>query len=343
VVALVAAVLLVVAAVHRRDARRGPGAVALGGALRQETGGRPLVGTAVDDQALRDEPGYRADLAGQFSSVTPENAMKWAVLEPERGSTDWSGADRLVAFAQAHGQQVRGHTLVWYAQNPAWVEALKGSELRHVVREHIRTVMERYRGRIGTWDVVNEPFEDDGTRRPSAFQRELGDGWVEDALRTARTADAKAKLYINEIGAEGPGPKADALYALVKELKARGVPLDGVGFQAHFNQQGVPDGFAANLARFAALGLDVAITESDVALRLPADPAAQRLQALVFGQVAQTCKRLPRCVSLTFWGFTDRHSWIPATQPGRGAATLLDDHLRPKPAFRAVREALQGG
>ncbi|MBA2348482.1 MAG: endo-1,4-beta-xylanase [Solirubrobacterales bacterium] len=319
-----------------------PRAVTLPGVLREEAGTRLAVGTAVRDEPLREERGYRTVLARQFSSVTPENAMKWAVLEPERGKLDWSAADRLVDFAVEHGQAVRGHTLVWYSQNPAWVEGLKGAQLRQAVREHIRTVVGRYRRKVAVWDVVNEPFEDDGTRRKSVFQRELGDGWAEDALRTARTADAQAKLYINEIGAEAPGPKADAYFALAQDLLARGVPLDGVGFQAHFSESGVPDGFRENLERFAALGLDVAITEADVALEEPADAAALRLQARVYEEVARTCLAIERCVSLTVWGFTDRFSWIPETQPGRGEATLLDERLGPKRAFREVLRVLEG-
>lgn len=334
------AVLLVTGVALRVLEARGPDAVALPGQLKQAAGKR-LVGTAVDDVALRNEQGYRENLADQFSSLTPENVMKWALLEPVRGKRDWAAADRLVDFAEEHDQAVRGHTLVWWNQNPSWVEALRGEELRQVTREHIRTTMERYRGRVGTWDVVNEPFEDDGSRRRSVLQRELGDGWVEDAFRTARVADGEAKLYLNEIGAEKPGPKSDALFALVKELRGRGVPLDGVGFQAHLARGGIPDGFRGNLERFAALGLDVAITEADVALAVPADAAARRAQARAYRGVVQACMAVPRCRSITFWGFTDRHSWIPATQPGKGAATLLDAELRPKPAYRAVLRALR--
>lgn len=321
---------------------RGPAATGLPGSLREAAGER-RVGTAVDDRALRDEPGYRDVLAEQFSSVTPENAMKWGVLEPVRGTRDWSGADRLVAFAREHGQAVRGHTLVWHDQTPIWVTELRGDALRRATREHIRATIGRYRGRVGTWDVVNEPFEQDGTRRASVFQRELGDGWVEDAFRTARAADPDATLFLNEIGAEAPGPKADALYALARGLLRRGVPLDGVGFQGHFSSSGVPGGFAENVARFAALGLEVAITEADVALELPAGEAALQSQARIAAETARICTRLPRCRSITYWGFTDRHSWIPESQPGRGAATLLDEELRAKPAFRAVLEALRAG
>ncbi len=335
--------LLLVAAFGRAvQEERGPDAVALPGVL-EEAAGKRLVGTAVDDAALRDEPGYRTVLEQQFSSVTPENAMKWEVLEPTRGELDWGAADRLVDAAERDGQAVRGHPLVWFGQLPEWLEALRGPQVRQVMREHVRAVVGRYGRRVGTWDVVNEPFEDDGTRRQSVFETQVGPDWIEDAFRTARTASAEAKLYLNEIGAEAPGPKSDALYALVRELRSRGAPIDGVGFQGHFSRTGVPPGFRANLERFAALGLDGAITEADVALELPAGAAALRGQARTYGELTGACVAIPRCRSLTFWGFTDRHSWIPATQPGRGEATLLDAELRPKPAFAAVLRALQNG
>ena len=335
--------LLTWAALRARHRAEGPAAAALLGPGLRAAAGRLRVGTAVDDAPLQADPGYRAELAREFSSLTPENAMKWAVLEPTRGKVDWAGADRLVDFAGDHDQAVRGHTLVWWNQNPAWVDALHGGALRAAVREHIGAVVGRYRGRVGMWDVVNEPFEDDGSRRLSTFQRELGDGWIEDALRTARAADPAARLFLNEIGAEGPGPKSDALYALVKDLRARGVPLDGVGFQFHLNLKGPPAGVRANLARFAALGVEVALTEVDVALRQPAGAADRRAQAAVFGTVVRSCRVVPRCAGVTFWGFTDRYSWIPGAQPGMGAATLLDAQLRPKPAYAAVLQALGDG
>lgn len=347
-----AALLLVLAAIvvavqqHEED-HRGPRAQPLAGTplrtLARRAGGR-LIGTAVDDGALRHEPGYRADLAGQFSSVTPENVLKWALLEPTRGKVDWSGADRLVAFARRHDMAIRGHTLVWWDQLPAWVQALKGNAARQAMHAHIRAVLHRYRRTIRTWDVVNEPFADDGRRHASVWQSQLGDGWVQDALRTARAADPTGSLWINEFDAEAIGPKSDALYALVKDLKARGVPLDGVGFQAHLTLHGLPPTALANLRRFAALGVDVAFTEVDVALA-DGDPAsdALRRQAGVYGDVARTCLAVSRCRGLTVWGFTDEHSWIPGTQPGNGRADLLDGRLRAKPAFGALQRELAAG
>jgi endo-1,4-beta-xylanase len=214
-------------------------------------------------------------------------------------------------------------------------------QLRQAMREHIRNVMAHYAKQVGVWDVVNEPIADSGRLRPSVFARRLGEGFIEDAFRTARAADPDAKLYLNEIGAEGSNPKSDRLYEIVRGLKAGGVPIDGVGFQSHFNLDGIPAGYVENLQRFRALGVDVAITEADVGLRLPPSAADLHKQAQVYAQIVRACLTV-KCASLTFWGFTDGRSWISETQAGMGAATLLDEHLRPKPAFGAVQAVLKG-
>ena len=299
------------------------------------------IGTAVRGDALKRNRAYRQLVAQQFSSVTPENEMKWDLIEPERGKYDFGAADDIVKRADEAGQKVRGHTLVWHAQVPGWVRELDGGELRQAMREHIHRVMEHYDKEVGVWDVVNEPIDDQGGLRRSVFQRRLGDGFIADAFRTARAADRDAKLYLNEIGAEGINPKSNRLYEIVRGLKARGVPIDGVGFQTHSNLNGLPTDFVANMQRFRALGLDVAITEADVALKLAPSAADLRAQARVYAQIVRSCMAV-RCASLTLWGFTDGRSWISETQAGMGAATLLDASLRPKPAFSAVQRALSG-
>ena len=228
---------------------------------------------------LKRNRAYRQIVASQFSTVTPENEMKWELIEPSRGEYDFGPADDIVEHADEARQKVRGHTLVWHFQLPAWVRELGPKDLRQATREHIRNVMEHYDKEVGVWDVVNEPIADSGRLRPSVFARRLGEGFIEDAFRTARAADADAKLYLNEIGAEGSNPKSDRLYEIVRGLKARGVPIDGVGFQAHFNLDGMPAGFVENMQRFRALGLDVAITEADVGLRLSPSAADLHKQA----------------------------------------------------------------
>lgn len=295
------------------------------------------VGSAVAAPYLSGEADYRAVLNREFDSVTPENEMKWATVEAVRGQYDWSGADEIVKFAQRTGKSVRGHTLVWHSQLPDWVGALPADELRSVLRQHITTEMKRYKGKIRAWDVVNEIFNEDGTRRDTVFQQKLGDGYVADALRWARQADPSAKLYLNDYNIEGLNPKSDAMYDLIRTLKRQGVPIDGVGVQAHLSTQyGFPAGFRENLSRFAALRVDSAITEADVRIPLPPDPAKLATQASYFRQVWNACHAVSRCVEFTTWGFTDRHSWVPDVFPGEGAACLFDADLRPKPAYRAL-------
>jgi endo-1,4-beta-xylanase len=295
----------------------------------------------VRGDVLKHNRAYREIVAAQFSSVTPENEMKWYAVEPKRGDFTFGAADEIVDEARKAKQKVRGHTLVWHLQLPGWVKDLGADDLRAAMHEHIQRVMGHFEKDVGVWDVVNEPISDSGSLRPSVFLRRLGPGYIADAFRTARAADADAKLYLNEIGAEGVNAKSDKLYEIVSGLKAQGVPIDGVGFQTHANLQGLPPDFVDNMRRFRALGLDVAITEADVALKLPPSAADLQAQADVYAQIVRSCLAV-ECRSLTFWGFTDGRSWISETEAGMGAATLLDEQLRPKPAFFAVQRALGG-
>jgi endo-1,4-beta-xylanase len=324
---------------------------ARGGADAKPLPGTPLrelakrrgleIGTAVRADVLKRNRAYREIVAAQFSTVTPENEMKWDFIEPSRGEFNFDPADEIVDKAREAGQKVRGHTLIWWFQLPDWMKELDPAQVRAATREHIRRVMGHYEKDVGVWDAVNEPITDRGRVRRSVFEQALGPDFIADAFRTAHTADPDAKLYLNEIGAEGINPKSNRLYEVVRDLKARGVPIDGVGFQTHTNLKGLPPDFVANMRRFKALGLDVAITEADVALKLPASDADLLKQAKIYARIVRSCLAV-QCSSLTFWGFTDGRSWIPETQAGMGAATLLDEELRPKPAFFAVQRALGG-
>jgi endo-1,4-beta-xylanase len=301
------------------------------------------IGTAVDMNALADDAPYRAAVAREFSTVTAENVMKWESTEPQQGAHDWAAADRLVDFARANRQQVRGHTLVWHNQNPSWVneEDLTPAQLRAVLRRHIIDEVTHFKGRIWHWDVVNEVFNDDGTWRDTIWLRNLGQGYVADAFRWAHQADPKAKLFLNDYNNEGVNAKSDAYYALVKQLRAEGVPVHGYGVQGHLAvQYGVPGDTLTNLRRFERLGLQTAFTEVDVRMPLPADPIKVQAQAQGFTSLLQACLLADRCVSYTLWGFTDRYSWVPGVFDGEGSATPLDENLAPKPAWAALRDTL---
>ncbi|WP_082373364.1 endo-1,4-beta-xylanase [Nocardia sp. NRRL S-836] len=327
VLAITAAAAVVVAAQAAPASAAGP--------LKSVT--HRWVGSAVAAGPLADEPDYRAVLTREFDSVTPENEMKWGVVEATRGQYDWSGADAIVSYAKRTGKSVRGHTLVWHSQLPDWVDDLEPAELRSTVKQRIKTAVSRFKGKIRAWDVVNEAFNEDGTRRETVFQQKLGDGYIAEAFRLAHAADPRAKLYINDYNIEGVNAKSTAVYELVRTLKKQGVPIQGVGIQTHLAlQYGFPTSMRENIERFAKLGVDVAITEADVRIPQPTDAAKLEAQADYYQQAWDACHAVRRCVEFTTWGFTDRHSWVPGVFPGEDDACLFDENLRPKPAYHRI-------
>jgi endo-1,4-beta-xylanase len=289
-------------------------------------------GTAVAAGHLG-ESGYAATLDREFTSVTPENEMKWDATEPTRGTFTFGTADQIVNHALGQGMDVRGHTLVWHQQLPSWVSGLSATDLRTAMNSHINGLASHYRGKIHSWDVVNEAFQDGGSgaRRSSPFQDKLGDGYIEEAFRTARAADPAAKLCYNDYNTDGVNAKSNAVYNMVKDFKARGVPIDCVGFQSHFNSASpVPSDYRANLQRFADLGVDVQITELDI-------EGSGTAQADSYANVVRACLAVSRCTGITVWGITDKYSWRSG-----GTPLLFDGNYGKKPAYDAVLTALGG-
>ncbi|MFJ6296067.1 endo-1,4-beta-xylanase [Streptomyces griseoviridis] len=302
-------------------------------------------GSATDNPELTDTA-YTALLGREFDMITPGNGMKWYATEPRQGVFDWTNGDEIVGLARAHHQRVRAHTLVWHSQLPDWLTGRDWTpdELRAVLKKHILAEVGHYRGKVYSWDVVNEAFNEDGSYRDTLWYRTLGPGYIADALRWAHQADPRAKLYLNDYNIDGVGAKSDAYYRLAKDLLARGVPLDGIGLQAHLAlQYGYPATLEDNLRRFSRLGLDTALTEVDVRMQLPADAAKLATQAQWYRDLTAACLAVRRCVGVTVWDYTDKYSWIPAVFPGEGAALPWDEQLRPKPAYAAIRQALGGG
>jgi endo-1,4-beta-xylanase len=332
-------------------------------------------GAAVRFSALRDDGRYRDTFLREFDSLTPENELKMAAVQPRRGQFDFGTADALVDFARRNGRAVHGHALVWGLSLPLWLvdhgssdqiglrlppivlPALPGAvgkglsngatvltgwrrdELVAIMRTHIATVMRHFAGRVGEWDVVNEPMAGDGGPSPSVWRRFIGPDYVELALRAARAADPKAKLFINEYGVEGPGRKLEGFVELVRNLQKRDVPLDGIGLQMHSHILGYHDQatIESTMRRFAAMGLEVQVTEMDVGTSLLDVAGVDRLsrQAAAYGAAARACNAVTACKRFTTWGITDRLSWI-----GAGEAPLLfDADYKPKPALDAVRNA----
>ncbi|MFE2641559.1 endo-1,4-beta-xylanase [Streptomyces nigra] len=293
---------------------------------------------------------YRKVLGREFSSVSPENQMKWDYIHPERDRYDFGQADAIVEFARKNHQVVRGHTLLWHSQNPAWLENgdFTEAELRGILREHITKVVGRYKGRIQQWDVANEIFDDQGDlrTRDNIWIRELGPGIVADAFRWAHRADPKAKLFLNDYNVESVNAKSDAYYALVKDLRAQRVPVHGFSVQGHLSTRyGFPGDLADNLRRFDALGLETAVTELDVRMDVPEGsvptPAQEKQQAEYYQRMLQACLEVDGCNSFTIWGFTDKYSWVPVFFQGEGFATVMTDGFGRKPAYYALRDTLK--
>ncbi|MET9778747.1 endo-1,4-beta-xylanase [Streptomyces sp. NPDC006367] len=287
-------------------------------------------GTAIASGRLSD-PAYTAIADREFTMVTAENEMKIDATEPQRGRFDFTAADRVHNWAVQNGKQVRGHTLAWHSQQPGWMQSLGGSQLRQAMIDHINGVMAHYKGRIAQWDVVNEAFADGGSgaRRDSNLQR-TGNDWIEVAFRTARAADPSAKLCYNDYNVENwTSAKTQAMYAMVRDFKQRGVPIDCVGFQAHFNS-GNPyhSNFRTTLQNFAALGVDVAVTELDI----------QGAPASAYAAVTNDCLAVSRCLGITVWGVRDTDSWRSQDTP-----LLFNGDGSKKPAYTAVLDALDGG
>jgi endo-1,4-beta-xylanase len=277
--------------------------------------------------------------AQQFDMITPGNEMKWDTTEPSRGAFNFGPGDAIANFARSHGDRIRGHNLVWHSQLPSWVSSLPLNQVQSAMETHITTEVGHYRG-LYAWDVVNEPFNDDGSFRQDVFTSAMGTGYIADALRTARAADPGAKLYLNDFNIEGMNAKSNAMFNLISSLKSQGVPIDGVGLESHFILGQVPSSMLANMQRFANLGVDVAVTELDDRITLPADSGELQQQANEFSAVVRNCLAVSRCVGVTQWAVGDADSWIPGFFPGQGAATMFDQNYQQKPAFTAVQQAL---
>ncbi len=277
---------------------------------------------------------YRDIAAEEFNIVTPENSHKMGWIQPQRGLFKWEDADEVANYAEQNGMDLHGHPLVWYAQLPGWVQLLDPSNAQQVMREHIRALVSRYRGRVAVWDVVNESFEEDGSYRNSIWFKGMGKDYVRDAFITADQEDPNAVMIYNDYDVAWINPKSDAMYRMVQEEIAAGTPIDGVGFQMHLRDDFSDyDSVERNFERFANLGMDIYITEFDVAMF---NGQNDGLQAEIYRRVMEICLRQPRCKALQSWGYTDRYSWRSNFQP-----LMFTDKYLPKSAYYEWQRVLR--
>ncbi|MFJ5668039.1 endo-1,4-beta-xylanase [Micromonospora sp. LA-10] len=282
-------------------------------------------GTAIAANRLSDST-YSTIAAREFNMITAENEMKPEALQPNRGQFNFSSGDQIYNWATQRGLKVRGHTLAWHAQQPGWMQSLNGSNLRQAMIDHINGVMAHYRGKLAAWDVVNEAFNEDGSRRSSNLQG-TGNDWIEVAFRTARAADPSTKLCYNDYNIENWSyGKTQGVYNMIRDFKSRGVPIDCVGLQTHFTGgSSLPGNFQTTLQNFAALGVDVALTEVDVT----------NSSTSQYAGLTQACINVPRCIGITVWGVRDSDSWRSNESP-----LLFDGGGNKKAAYNSVLNVL---
>jgi len=323
--------------------------------LRQAADKAGMLVSAAVRPSQFSEAAYSETLAREFNMLEPEDVMKWWVIRRNADSFDFRESDEVIRFAEAHQMKVRGHCLVWDHTNPEWLAQghFTPAQMSRLLHEHITTVMRHYAGQVFAWDVVNEALDENGRVKDSPWYNLPGIGlagrgtaYIEQAFRWAREADPQALLFYNEGGGEGLNRKSDTMYAMVRDFKQRGVPIDGVGLQMHISQLD-PDtaAIAANIARLTALGLQVHITELDVSLPVDSGGVARQedllRQAEVYRGVVRACLQSPGCTAIQTWGYTDKYSWIGSHSHGtQGAALLFDRAYRPKPAYDAIRDEL---
>ena len=284
-----------------------------------------LVGTAVRPQQLSDSL-YATTLAREFNMIEPEDVMKWETIHPAPDTFDFSQGDQLVAFAVSHQMKVRGHTLTWHQQNPKWLNGKQRTpeQLARILEQHIKTVVGHYRGKVFAWDVINEAFDETTPVKlrstiwydqPGIGYAGKGSRYMENCFRWAHAAVPGALLFYNDVEAEAVNPKSDAIYAMVRDFRRRGVPIDGVGFQMHLGNPH-PDvaSISQNIGRFTALGVTGAHYRDGCGAsggcRGNARSADLQLQAMPIGDIASACLAHAGCTAIQTWGFTDKYSWI---------------------------------
>ncbi|KAJ4361045.1 uncharacterized protein N0V89_001614 [Didymosphaeria variabile] len=306
-------------------------------------------GTAIDNVVLDNKQYISiARNRSEFGQVTPANGQKWMYIEPTQGVFNYTLGDQITVPATRAGQLKRCHNFVWHNQLPEWLTSANWTKpaLVKVLENHIKHEARHYYNDCYAWDVVNEAFDDDAAAslRKDIWLDTIGAEYIELAFKFARKYTRPGtKLYYNDYAIESVNNKSSKVAAMVKDFKKRGVPIDGVGLQAHYTVGRAPSYDAQMAAHklFSRLGVETALTELDVRLQLPDNSTAQALQAQVYADSTKACLDADDCVGVTVWDFWDPVSWVPDTFPGYGNADIWDANFTKKPAYYAISDLLR--
>jgi len=293
---------------------------------------------------------YSSLLGGQYNLITAENECKWTATEPNRAQFSYDQCDRVLQFARTNSQTFRGHNLCWGEYNPGWLTngQFTPDTKRSILENHIRNVMSHYGNNAYCWDVVNEAVSDtSGVQfKNNVWYPDIPD-YVDFAFKTARSVNPTMKLFYNDYNiASATGwsqDKSQRVYDMIKSMKTRGIPIDGIGFQLHVNldYDSMISGVRQNIQRYADLGLEVHFTELDI--RCSQDncqwtPDKEQTQAKIYADLLQVCLDFPNtCKNFETWGFTDKYTWLSTNQH----PLPFDENYNPKPAFESLLTTMQ--
>lgn len=312
------------------------------------------IGCAIDPNLLKNNALYKGVVIKEYNSVTAENAMKWGALHQSQTTFNFVDADYIADFCTANNKRLFGHTLLWHAYNPSWLENFSGDStaFENLMKTHIQTVVGRYKGKAVAWDVVNEAFDDNGNMRTeSIWFKKLGKDYIARAFKYAAEADPTAILIYNDYGQEYSSNKLQSIIAMVKDFKTRGIPIHGLGLQMHISIASSDNGILNALSEYANTGLKVHISELDINLTngvknasLTFTDALAEQQKQKFKTVAKYYKQIvpvAQQFGITTWNVGDADSWIRSVIQKNEYPLLFDDNYNKKPAYTGFVEGLK--
>ncbi|RXK46546.1 endo-1,4-beta-xylanase [Aquirufa rosea] len=308
------------------------------------------LGVAVNPRLLHENESYRKIVASEFTGLTAENHMKMALIHPEANRFDFSQADDIVSFAQAHQQRMHGHTLVWHNQTATWMKEFQGDQKawEDMLKNHIQTVVKHFKGKVKGWDVVNEAFLDDGSLRPNIWSDHIPD-YLAKSFIWAHEADPDALLFYNDYGQDGKPKKMQAILHVVEDFKRRQIPIHGLGLQMHISILSKNEQLKEVIQQATATGLQIHFSELDVAVNpqnisdYQYDEPSKKEQIQKYELLFQAFEKVPMAqrYGITFWNVGDQDSWLrgyfkrPKEYP-----LLFDENYLRKPAYQALFQTL---
>lgn len=319
------------------------------------------IGTAIQIQTLMNDPELSKLQIENFNSITSDRDMKMNRIIPTEGNYNWKTVDTILYYAKTHDQRLFGHNLIWHSSTPEWVET-KGAKdslwLAKFMKEYIHSYVGRYKGKVAAWDVVNEGFETvGGNYRKTFWYNKIGKDYIAKAFIYAHEADPKAVLFYNDFNIERDTVKLNAVLKMVKDLKAQGVPISGIGFQMHIRMDTPDDVIANSLRKAAETGLQIHLSEVDIIFNKHNDTQnggiqiynkltdeMRKAQAEKYKNLVLMYRKIvPKSqqFGITFWNFTDRDTWINPFFNLKDWPTIYDNSLKPKPAYFGFKEGLE--